>query len=407
MATQVSIIGSALSGNKGASAMLESAIATISERRPDARFTLFSMYPNEDSRLNRYESMTIVPASPKQLGVTINLLALAYRILPPLRPVIRSKSKAIRALVDSDVLLDQGGITFTDGREKFLLYNIASILPALMVGTPVFKCAQAVGPFRSPVNRFFAKMFLPRVHTLVTRGAITHGHAESLGLTNLVAGADYAFALELDGNEKDSVSAFVLDEFFAGRPVVGVSPSVVVRKKIDAGGRDYAGEMASFVDHLVATGHRVVLLPHSVRDSSDTHNNDLPLCLEIRDRLTSSSEDVLLIDRELSSQELRYIIGRCDLFVASRFHAMVSALAMAVPVLVVGWSHKYEEVLAMFDAQEWAFGYDRFEQDYLRERFAELESRQEEVAAQLKLRLPGVKRDAAEQADLIVGALGA
>jgi colanic acid/amylovoran biosynthesis protein len=339
--------------------------------------------------------------------VTINLLALTYRILPPLRKLIRARSHAIRNLLESDVLLDQGGITFTDGREKFLLYNIASILPALMVGTPVFKCAQAVGPFRNPVNRFFAKVFLPRVHTLVTRGAVTHQHAESLGLTNLEAGADYAFALELDGDEADRVHAVYSGDFFERGSVVGVSPSVVVQKKIEASGRDYAGEMASFIDHLAATGHRVVLLPHSVRDSSGTHNNDLPLCLQIRDRLTASATEVLLIDRELSSQELRYVIGRCDLFVASRFHAMVSALAMAVPVLVVGWSHKYEEVLAMFDAQEWAFGYDLFDQEYLRNRFAELESRRAEVADRLKGRLPEVKGKAAEQADLIVEVLGA
>ena len=108
-------------------------------------------------------------------------------------------------------------------------------------------------------------------------------------------------------------------------------PSVVLQKKVDAAGGDDAGQIIGFIEHLQAQGRKVLLIPHSVRTGTDkTHNNDLPLCREIHQRL-SVSNNVLFIDRELSSQQWRYLIGRCDLFVASRFHAMVSSLAMAVP----------------------------------------------------------------------------
>ena len=52
---QIAIIGSALSGNKGAAAMLESAVQTLTERFPDAEFTLLSMYPAEDRKQNPYK----------------------------------------------------------------------------------------------------------------------------------------------------------------------------------------------------------------------------------------------------------------------------------------------------------------------------------------------------------------
>ena len=212
--THFSIIGSALAGNKGAAAMLESSIATLTERVDNATFTLFSMYPTEDARLNHYPNLEIVPATPRQLGVTINTLALLYRILPPVRPLLRKNSAAVRALTRSVALLDQGGITFTDGREKFLLYNVASILPALNTRTPVIKCAQAIGPFEGGLNRRVAKIYLPKMERIVTRGAITHRFAEQLGLTNIVRGADYAFSLELDGTERDAVATHVDLSFF-------------------------------------------------------------------------------------------------------------------------------------------------------------------------------------------------
>lgn len=397
---RITIIGSALSGNKGASAMLEAAIQTLRERLDSPRFTLLSMYPAEDAAQNIYPDLEIVPAAPRQLGVTINSLALAYRLLPFLRRTLRERSASIRALAESSVLLDQGGITFTDGREKFLLYNIASILPALNVKTPVFKCAQAVGPFRNPINRRASRTFLPKAHTIVTRGRITHEFAEELGLTNLVAGADYAFSLELDGTEAAEVGAHVDLTFFEG-DVVGVCPSVVLQKKVDGRGGDYTGQLVSFIESVRAQGKRVLLIPHSVRTGTEkTHNNDLPLCRDIHARL-QPGDDLLFVDRELTSQQLRYLIGRCDLFVASRFHAMVSSLAMAVPTLVIGWSHKYREVLEMFELEEWAFGHDQLTPEHLAGRFADLAARRAEVKAKLDEHLPEVKRRSLLQADLI------
>lgn len=407
MNVHVTTIGSALSGNKGAAAMLESSVQTVTERFPDARFTLLSMYPHEDQAQNPYPQLGVVPAAPRQLGVTINVLALLYRLLPPLRPLLEQRSAAIGALASSQVLLDQGGITFTDGREKFLLYNVASILPALLVGTPVVKCAQAVGPFRNPVNRLVAKALLPRVEAIVTRGARTHEFAEALGLRNLHRGADYAFLLELDGTEESQAAAhFDLSFFESPDTVVGVAPSTVLQRRVDAGGGDYEGEMVAFVDHLVAWGHRVLLAPHSVRTGTDkTHNNDLPLCRRINARLADPSS-VLFVDRELPSQVLRWLIGRCDLFVTSRFHAMVSALAMQVPTLVIGWSHKYQEVLEMFELERWAFGHEELTPELLRQRFAELESSQDQVRAKLAEHLPEVRERSRLQVDVIADVIG-
>lgn len=398
---RITIIGSALSGNKGAAAMLESAVQTLGDRLGDVEFSLLSMYPAEDAAQNHYDNLEIIPAKPRQLGVSINLLALGYRLLPFLRRTIKKRSRAIAALVDSAVLLDQGGITFTDGREKFLLYNVASILPAFNTRTPVFKCAQAVGPFHHPVNRWAARTFLPKVRTLVTRGRLTHEFAEGLGLKNLYAGADYAFSLEMSGTEADEVSAHIDLSFFDGGDVVGVCPSVVLQKKVDASGGDYESQIVDFIEALQSQGRRVMLIPHSVRTGTDkTHNNDLPLCRSIHQRL-SASKDVLFVDRELSSQQLRYLIGRCGLFVASRFHAMVSSLAMAVPTLVIGWSHKYREVLEMFELEEWAFGHGQLTPEHLAERFAALESQKEGVQAKLDAHLPEVKARSLAQADLI------
>ena len=60
---------------------------------------------------------------------------------------------------------------------------------------------------------------------------------------------------------------------------------------------------------------------------------------------------------ERFAEEIREYIGRCRFLVASRFHAMIGALQRKVPVLLVGWSHKYKEVLDMFGLGSYAADY--------------------------------------------------
>lgn len=400
---QIAIIGSALSGNKGAAAMLESAIQTLTERFPDAEFTLLSMYPAEDRKQNPYKNLEIVDASPLNLGVGINSWALAHRLLPFAREAVHNNSPAVRALKNADVLLDQGGITFVDGREKFLLYNVASILPALNLGVPVVKCAQALGSFKNPVNKWAAKTYLPKMAAIVSRGAVTHEYLMGLGLKNVTEGADYAFLLDVTKEDAMLAEQKFDTKFFSGKTkVVGISPSVVMRKKVDAAGGSYVREMVEFIEYVTnKKGYKVALIPHSVRTGTDkTHNNDLPLCQEIYNKL-ADRKNVLFLDQEMGSQELRYVIGKCDVFVASRFHAMISSLAMKVPTLVIGWSHKYKEVLDMFGLAEWAFGQDKLSREYLQERFDSLDAQSKEVRVKLEDALPGVKKKAYIQVDVI------
>lgn len=397
------IIGSALSGNKGAAAMLESAVQQLSERDKEARFVLLSMYPDSDAEQNPYRNVRVVDASPLQLGVVINSAAVLHRLLPPARRAIERAVPSVRALVGADVLLDQGGITFVDGRGKYLIYNVASVLPAVVLRTAVVKCAQAMGPFQERLNRTAAQALLPRMSAIVARGAVTEDHLRDLQLGNVEPGADLAFTLQVGEQDAASAQAKVDTEFFAGGDVVGLSPSAVLRKSAEARGEDYVGEVAGLIDHITGQLDRpVFLVAHSARAHTDkTHNNDLPLCREVFARV-QHPERVLFVDQELGSQELRYLIGQCDVFVTSRFHAMVSSLATGVPTLVLGWSHKYGEVLDMFGLGQWALKHEDATAEGVNARLADLIEQRAQIREQIAGALPEVQATALQQIETIL-----
>ena len=50
---------------------------------------------------------------------------------------------------------------------------------------------------------------------------------------------------------------------------------------------------------------------------------------------------------------LKGIFSEAEFVVASRYHALVSAMTQAVPVIGMGWSHKYEELFLDFGISDY------------------------------------------------------
>jgi len=403
------IVGPALSGNMGAASMVTATVKALGAADPDAAITLLSYYPDEDRALGLLPELRILDAPPARLGVLVNGGALLWRLVPPLRKLIARKVPEVAALAEADVVLDQGGIAFSDGRERFLLFNLAILLPAFFLGVPVVKCAQALGPFRGRLNRSAAKLALPRVRLIVARGAKTLEFLDGLGLRNTELGTDLAFVMgtpergEVDGRPRVAATIERLD---GPQLTVGIAPSVVVKAKVEAAGGDFEALMADLVRRQLDAGHRVLLVPHSFRsDPTKVHNNDGPLVAAIAARI--DHPDLVVLNERLDPEELRYLIGRCDAFVSCRFHAMVSALSMDVPTLVLGWSHKYVEVLELFGQADRSIDAGSLDAERLHAAAEDLLANRDEIRARLEAAQPAVRARARAQIDRILEIAGA
>jgi len=157
----VSIIGGTIWGNRGAESMLVTVIGKLRNTIPDIRFNVFSYYPSKDRELVKDDAITILSGKPLSLITRHFIGALLLSILKKVgaKPPEGKFFKVACALNESEILLDIGGITFSDGREKYLPYNILTIWPAMLLHVPVVKMAQAVGPFKHSINRLCAKIF--------------------------------------------------------------------------------------------------------------------------------------------------------------------------------------------------------------------------------------------------------
>jgi len=407
----VATLGAAYSANKGAASMMQALVDRLPERIGPTRFVAVSTHPTADLKAYDRASLAVkvVSQRPVEMALVQVPLALLAGALRTARLPWRwlCRPAALRAIADADVVADLSGISFVDGRRfVVLVYNALLVLVPLALGRPVVKCAQAMGPFRTTINRSLARVVLPRLRAICPRGQSTERYLRGLRLDNLRPAADLAFAMEVPQSVRQGMKARLER---ASSPYLVVAPSQVVDTQCATRGIDYQGIVAELIEAVVArTGHTVVVIAHSAEPTAGAnHMNDLPLCRAIVGRL-STTDRVLFFDEDLLPTELRAIIGEARLLVTSRFHAMVSALGERRPMLVIGWSHKYAEVLEPFGLADAAIPYsDLSTGEAIVKQVEELLARADDVSAQIERRLPEVVASAITNFEVLADVVGA
>lgn len=422
MSRSFSVIAGTLYGNRGAQGMTETVVGHVRAQDPDARFAVFSYYPTADRALLVEPTVAVHSATPKALVLRLLPLSLVFGLLRLLAGsrVLRFAPADIRDLGTSTALVCVAGVSFIDGREKYLPFNVLTLLPAWLLGVPVVKMSQATGPFAGRINRLAARIVLPRVTMTWARGGRTLEHLRDSGIAGIryAQADDIAFAHRSEyaltnegGPALEQTLAAVQDARTAAGAVVGICPSSVVATRSRAEGGSYEDVLAGLVRDLAAAGHQVVLFPNATRaaDPLGERNNDLPL---IRRVLAAVGEVTgptpMAVDLDVNAVGIKRVIAACDVVLVSRFHAMVGALSLAVPVVVLGWSHKYAEVMARFGLEAQVTDYRALSREQLRQAVEDTVAHREQLADAIRHGLPAVLDGARRPLDgLLADDLGA
>lgn len=389
----IAITAASYSGNKGAAAMLQSSIRQLHERYGERlNIHLMSVYPSEDRKQIPWDFIKIIPCKPEQLLFVAFPLAVLYKCFswcPPIKKLLL-KNKILKAYSQTDAVLDEAGISFVDSR-GFVMNTYAFVCAAvpMLVGTPVIKYSQAMGTFHSFPNRFLAKWILPKMKLICARGKGTLENLKSIGIEkNVKLCADGAFTMADDRRCDEMVDEVCRkDSFYAGcdsenredNRLVGLSISSVVEKKCNKMDIDYKGIMIDFIERLNQSGYKVLIIANGARiGSQKPRNNDLMICDAVYEGV-KNKDMVRWYHKEMEAEEIRAYLGKCRFLVASRFHAMIGALEKKVPVLLVGWSHKYQEVLDFFQLGQYAIDFSNLTAESLEREFQKFAACEDEI----------------------------
>jgi polysaccharide pyruvyl transferase WcaK-like protein len=364
---QIAIIGGSLNGNSGAEAMLNTAIRKIEQKFPQASFGIFTPYYKDDLILwknDRFNKITLIDASPKKLVFIIFPLSILAGFFKYIRLNIVKKifPEPIRFLWESDVCIDIAGVSFIDSRLIFLPFNILSIYPSFLMQVPVVKYAQATGPYNNFINRFFARLCLKQCNHIFARGTKTFQYIQGLKIaeTRYSLSTDVCFCSEMGDcltENNPSLNDFlteISEKKATGKILIGICPSSVIFEKLKKMGTSYVDFLTDLTNSLVThENYHIVIFANATKEHKPQtfRNNDLPLIVEVADKINSSC--ISSYTANLNADGVKSIINCLDLCVVSRFHAMIFALTLRKPIFVIGWSHKYLEVMEQFGLSEY------------------------------------------------------
>jgi len=252
-----------------------------------------------------------------------------------------------------------------------------------------------MGPFRSKAIRFLIRTFLPHVDLIVVRGKESRKHLEDLGIwkkKDVHVCPDLAFLFQASPKKR---ALEILEEHkinISSGSLVGIVPNIrVYERSFSEHGNKYVEALRNFIDFIIEKfDATIVLLPYWFRED---YPDDRVVIREITKDL-KSKDRVYTINEDFSSADLKAVIGQMDLLIASRFHSVVAGLSMRVPTMVIGWTHKYKELMDMIGQGEFLVDYQNLDLDETKEKLTRLWTTRYDIKQILEDKVSRLEKDA-------------
>lgn len=262
-------------------------------------------------------------------------------------------------------------------------------------GVPVIVWGASVGPFsREPQFERMMARHLASLDLVVVRERRSFDYLRGLGLErNLRLAPDPGFALPAKPCPLPDEVQGVLE-----RPCLGVNLSPLLARF--AAGNDMESWRRLATECVAALLRAfeldIVLVPHVCSTAFSVNQDDELLLQAVRERLPRVLRArVAVAPRGLSSENLKWLIGRTHAFIGARMHATVAALSSGVPCILLAYSRKAWGIaeLVLGDSA-WVVSPEELTPAALLERTRSLLGQHGEVKRLLDARIPALSRDA-------------
>jgi len=314
-----------------------------------------------------------------------------------------------RAYLEADLLI-MGHDNLLVGRIPLNLLVVP--LVGHVMGKTSIVYAGSVGPFVDRLTPVLARWLLDRVDLVTLREEISLKNVRALGVRNpaVYVTADAAFLMPAspDNRIQDVMIAEGLDP--QGK-LVGITVTQEMAHRFSIhhfkgpteGYRAYLQMKARMLDHLIEKYDvDALVLAHSLgpekRRDDRIANRDLYRWIKNKDR-------VRVIENAYSAQDLKGLVGRCDLFIGERTHSMIAAASMAVPTIGISSRITASKTMGiigeMLAQSEWILEVETLSEEILVHKVTQAWERREEIRTDLQRRIPELQRRSLNTAKLI------
>ncbi len=188
-------------------------------------------------------------------------------------------------------------------------------------------------------------------------------------------------------------------------PTVCVTPNIRIYERVE--GRGIENAYVAILQRIVGwfqntLDAQIVLIPHETwRDRPD----DSLLCNLIAER-APHPQRVCEFSGQEKAAEIKAVISQSDFLVASRYHSLVAAFSTATPVAVIGWSHKYDYLMAAAKLENWCADLTRRTSEDIVAMTQDAWERRAEIASSFKEALPELEQKSRRCLQMMIEQVG-
>jgi polysaccharide pyruvyl transferase WcaK-like protein len=310
------IVGAHPGGNKGAEAMLEVVLGKLS----------INLAPNEQVNIfvESLGSEDAYSIFKRRCGMHFEYFKFTPKNLLFPYDVVVNKG---------DVVIDIGGINYHD---RSLRANIRSLVRHaffIIRGAKLVFFTQDHGPCHRISSKIISRFVYSHASQVFMRSELSFKYLSDLCASVNIQGVFPDCTLLL---EKSTPSIKLKNEDY-----VVLAPSSIMFNQY---GERYLDAFVSLAEKLSKNYTPVIVVHNFTKNGA---SSDLTLCRKLYD-LTANYGAVLL-DEELPPSEYKGIFAGAKFSISSRYHVVVGSFSVGTPSFAIGWSHKYEEFLSLYD----------------------------------------------------------
>lgn len=258
-------------------------------------------------------------------------------------PVPRLNLKAIiRTLRQTDLLISGGGGLFQDvtGFGSIPYYG-GLLWLARQMGVPTLIFSQGLGPLRNPISRLMVRWIFERVSAITLRDQDAITLLQEIGVRTpaIYLSADPVLALRgmPPGRAVEILQQEGLDPQL---PIVGVSIRPW-KSWFEKQLKSFTAVLAQFARQI---GGQLLLIPFQ-RDQDTWICAEAAYCIQTRP--ADCVPPLHVLQGQYSPLEMHSLIGRLDLMIGMRLHALIMAAAQRIPAVGIVYDPKVRSFAEM------------------------------------------------------------
>ena len=414
MSTKIIIVNHGTRMNKGTAALLNSRIKALKEFIPDAEFTVFTYcldYEPEtkympDIDIKFYESIGWIGLSPRaMLKTAISIFKLFLRQIGlDTKP---KENSGIQDYFDADIIISTGGDKLTEDYGS-PFSDFVNLLFGVLLGKPVVLYAESIGPFNKKWNKMIGKFIFSKMSLITLREEISRKHLKELAVNKapIYVTADSAFLLKPAPNKV--IKEIMLKEGIDknNRPLIGISVSKIIArygfldlKNNEEKYNGYIDLMSKVIDYLVENlNATVIFVPHVI---GHWGNDDRTVADDVINSVKYKHK-CISIKEEYTTEELKGIIGECDLFIGARMHATIASTSIFVPTIAIAYSHKTHGIIGkMLGQEKYVLDIKNLDYDTVISKIDDAWRNKEKIKSDLESKMDDIKERALLNAKLV------